>query len=366
MYHLRMVITTENNKRIQIEKNEVINISTSISAHIKQEGQSVNLPNQHLTLNQLLEGAKRILGSKMYSYHPFENNCQDFIIAILEGSNLLNETLKNFIKQDVSELATINPYLSKIASGITSLGGKFNEIIHGTGIHKHHNETYKIQSVIFDKELWSSARAKKWLKDNGYIAPNVDITNNFRRFRQLDPADFPKPQWRYTTHRIPDGIELIIVYKYNDSNRNIKGMSVKSKDKKIYISDSDSDSECHPIRSSKKSTMKGKALVHEPYLNPDYRLQDYSSPIRPYQPLDMKLQTNNTLLNNLSKQDLIELKHLLGIATDKVSKKLDVGKITKARVKQDVKDLKKLKPRNIKSRGSLESKNKNLSKYLKF
>ncbi len=367
LYHLRMVATFDDNQKLQIEKNEVINISKNVTSHSKQEGEEITI-NKPLTLKELLQGGLNKLGqSKMFSYHPFTNNCQDFIIALLEGSNLLTPELSNFIKQDVNELAHINPFISKIASSLTSLGGKFNEIMHGTGIHSRYNDNYKVQSVLFDKKIWTTTKAKKWLKENNYIASKVDKTDNFLRFRQLDPNDYTKPQWRYTTHRLADGIDLIILYKNISSNNQY--MPKKSSRSKIVLSDSDSDSDTSikSIKKSKgrglkpkngdlihididshnaknkskmegkgdlihidlgshnaknKSKMKGEALVHEPHLPADYRLQDYNEPMRQYMPLNMTLKTNNALLNNLSKSDLLELKRLLASLDNKIDSKI--------------------------------------------
>jgi hypothetical protein len=47
-----------------------------------------------------------------------------------------------------------------------------------------------------DKDLWSIAQAKKWLREHGYIAPKVDETKNLYRFRQLEPEDFVQSTYR--------------------------------------------------------------------------------------------------------------------------------------------------------------------------
>jgi hypothetical protein len=207
-----MVVTMEDNKQIQIEKNEVINLTLKIDTVKGQEEMNVNIMSP-ITLNQLLDGGKTILKDRYFSYRAFGNNCQDYQLALLKGSNLLTPQLENFIKQDVSELANINPYLKKIANAFTDLGGKFNEIIHGTGIHKKHSKSHKVQSVVFDKKHWTVKEAKKWLLENNYTASKVDRKLNTLRFRQIDPEQFNRDEWKYTTHRLPDNIELVIVYK---------------------------------------------------------------------------------------------------------------------------------------------------------
>ena len=49
-----------------------------------------------------------------------------------------------------------------------------------------------VQSVVFDKEKWSEADAKKWLKNHNMSTEKVDEKENTLRFRQKDPGDYAK------------------------------------------------------------------------------------------------------------------------------------------------------------------------------
>jgi len=230
LFHLRSVFTLEGGAKVQVEKSEVIHIGTKIHQIKGQQEKEVQLPTEPLTINQLLDGAKDILKTNMFSYDAFKNNCQDFQLAIYRGANLLSPELETFIKQDVSEIASESPFLSKLANAITGIGGKFNELIHGAGINKKHNKTHLVQSILFDKKKWKVNEAVEWLQDNNYISPKVDTTSHYLRFRQLDPKDYPKPHWHYTTHRLGNGIDLIILYRQSDKElpiTTVKGMSKK-------------------------------------------------------------------------------------------------------------------------------------------
>jgi hypothetical protein len=194
LFHLRMVLTLEDNTKIQLEKNEVINITKKIDTVKGQEEINVPITN-NLTLNELLKNGQNLLKDKFFSYRAFGNNCQDFQIALLLSNNLLTNDLSTFIKQDVDELATINPYLRKIANAFTDLGGKFNEIIEGTGINKNHSNNYKVQSIIFrkgDNTRWTITKAQKWLKENNYKGLTVDALEKTLRFRQIEPLKINK------------------------------------------------------------------------------------------------------------------------------------------------------------------------------
>jgi hypothetical protein len=385
LFHLRMVITMEDGKQIQLEKNEVINISLKVDTVKGQEELDVPIHNS-ITLTQLLEGGKTILKEKYFSYRAFGNNCQDYQIALLKGSNLLNPQLETFIKQDVSELANINPYLKKIANTFTDLGGKFNEIIHGTGIHQKHGKSHKVQSVIFDSKKWTIPKAKKWLSENNYISPKVDKKLNTLRFRQLEPELYK--EWSYTTHRLPDGIELVIIYKKSIKKETIgKGImksthTVKAKGGDLVHIDLNSHNASGKSKNEMKGDgIKGGVLELEPVpsidLSADNRhrqLVRFEHSQKPqsttFQPTTKTLKSKNKLLNNLTSEDIKDLKLLFSEAgQEEAKKKEDTAKIRKKtikRVKSEVKKVKKTKSPLSKVRGTIEGKKQALKKYKKI
>ena len=60
-------------------------------------------------------------------------------------------------------------------------------------------DTLTTQTVVFDKEEWSEADAKEWLKDHDLKASKVDETDDSFRFRQRDPGDFESGSFRTIT-----------------------------------------------------------------------------------------------------------------------------------------------------------------------
>jgi hypothetical protein len=100
LYHLSIIVDT-NIGRVKIEKNEVITLSERPTV----DGQTLDIiVNKKLTIPQLLQNAKKKMGSKYFSYNALNNNCQDFIMSILESNHLSNKASKDFIKQDVEGL----------------------------------------------------------------------------------------------------------------------------------------------------------------------------------------------------------------------------------------------------------------------
>lgn len=68
--------------------------------------------------------------------------------------------------------------------------------------------TMKVQSILFDRNLWTQQKAKKWLMNHDYIYPKIDITENFFRFRQK----VPDKNKRYRTINIGRGIEFVLMF----------------------------------------------------------------------------------------------------------------------------------------------------------
>lgn len=65
-----------------------------------------------------------------------------------------------------------------------------------------------IQTVLFDKNIWSFRKASKWLKDHDYKNyEDVDIKPNELRFRQMKPDKNRK----YYTKKLDNGIDLVFM-----------------------------------------------------------------------------------------------------------------------------------------------------------
>ena len=143
IFHLRIDITFDDNSTIALEKNEVINMYTN---PVKKEGgeqKQVERMPAGITLNKLLEGGQKLQGNKWFGYSAYNNNCQDFILALLKGSGIGTEQDYNFVKQDTSSLFKGDSFLRKFSNTVTKIGAKANEITQGSGIE----QPYKSKST---------------------------------------------------------------------------------------------------------------------------------------------------------------------------------------------------------------------------
>lgn len=166
LFHLRLDLTLSNNTKLAIEKNEVINMYTSPKKLKGAEQKIIEIVPSNLTLNKLLEGGQKIQGKNWFNYSAFNNNCQDFIVALLKGSNIGNEQDINFVKQNTESLFKGDAFLRKFANTVTDIGAKVNEITTGAGIPKRKTKQLpdEFDLLIAYKKILSNNKYNKMPK----------------------------------------------------------------------------------------------------------------------------------------------------------------------------------------------------------
>ena len=87
IYHVSMWI----NGRFNLEKLSVISLSENNPILSNSLTLDVKLNNSSLTFNKLLESTKQYMGDDKFSnYDPENNNCQVFLLGVLNGNNIGN------------------------------------------------------------------------------------------------------------------------------------------------------------------------------------------------------------------------------------------------------------------------------------
>ena len=69
------------------------------------------------------------MGDRFLPYQSASNNCQVFIMGVLDGNGLNNSERTSFVKQDTKAIFENNPALRKFANTLTDIGGYGNAII---------------------------------------------------------------------------------------------------------------------------------------------------------------------------------------------------------------------------------------------
>ena len=127
IYHLQMIFSTVKG-RVVLEKNERLNM-----AERPKETETININfNPNLTIRQIYNNGLKLAGDKLfYTYNASSNNCQNFILFLLKGSQLDTPENIAFTKQDTSTLFQKDPKLRKIANSFVKIGAIANTTMSG-------------------------------------------------------------------------------------------------------------------------------------------------------------------------------------------------------------------------------------------
>jgi hypothetical protein len=143
LFHLDLRIEIEDDTgktkkltQILLEKNEVLNAVVKPKKLKDTECVLIQNVRKPLTINQMLQGAKKIQGPKFFKYSASNNNCQDFIMALLKGVNAGSEENYKFVKQNTKELFEGLPFFRKLTNTVTDIGAAANTLIEGKSM-KH-------------------------------------------------------------------------------------------------------------------------------------------------------------------------------------------------------------------------------------
>jgi hypothetical protein len=128
-FHLFAILELADGTRLIYERNErpVLNVYTGKPS---EKAESVQASGKNIPLGDFIKKSIDAVGlDKFVRYHPLENNCQDLLISSFQANGLLTSNLREFIKQDLTELIEETPTFSKVlAEKATSLAGKAREV----------------------------------------------------------------------------------------------------------------------------------------------------------------------------------------------------------------------------------------------
>lgn len=152
LYHLFMVIRTTKGERVMFEKNEVINSALRYKIPPNTELKKIDGIPQNLSINDfLLKGLQRQGKEKFFTYSASHNNCQDFIVNLLQANNIGGNVI-SFVKQNTKELFEGLPRLRKIANTVTDVAAVADRVIQGTGEGKILSHKKYIDMVKKDRD----------------------------------------------------------------------------------------------------------------------------------------------------------------------------------------------------------------------
>jgi hypothetical protein len=234
LFHLFIILHT-NKGDVLLEKNEVINMQKGGAPKNSELIEVPRVP-AGLTVQQLVDNTAKYLGDFFIPYDASKANCQDFQMGILTSNNMLTPQLKEFVKQDTTDIFK-SPWFRKLANTVTDIAGRANVIMQGGGtelIVGGENETTgadleemlkKVKSFkgIFIKD--DEAEIRRALRKGGSVVINLNgtshwcvLANKGKSWFWFDPFGFAAPL----------EIEYIIPHDYIYSSDEIQCMKTTS------------------------------------------------------------------------------------------------------------------------------------------
>ena len=132
MFHLSLWI----NGKYNLEKNEVVYFNTKNPILNNSQVKEVkNIPTG-LTIQQLIDNTRKRMGPENFSNYDAEKlNCQNFLINVLDGSNIGDKADEDFIFQDATKIFKELPEYAKVLGKASiKIGAIFNRLIYGEGV----------------------------------------------------------------------------------------------------------------------------------------------------------------------------------------------------------------------------------------
>jgi hypothetical protein len=139
MFHLFLMGRLQNGVEFILEKNETVRLRPYSKSDVNSQTElkSVNLAGKTITNDSLFDNAINNEKDRFWAYDGLKNNCQDFVLSVLGSSGLLNDELKQFIKQNAQgiaeEINDRNPIASTIIRGTTDFASKMRRVF-GLGL----------------------------------------------------------------------------------------------------------------------------------------------------------------------------------------------------------------------------------------
>ena len=147
LFHLFIELTLDNGQKWVLEKIERINLVKENRSNKKGAEFTSSFP-VNKTVNELFINTKNKMGARFLPYQSASNNCQVFIMGVLDGNGLNNSERTSFVKQDTKSIFKNNPALRKFANTLTDIGGYANAIVQSVDLHKNTKNKKSIRDII--------------------------------------------------------------------------------------------------------------------------------------------------------------------------------------------------------------------------
>jgi len=131
MYHLRLDFSIEK-RNYMTEKTANIQFRNAIT---NEDDEVLKISNPSIKFIDFVMNTIKKMKSNYFTYDAFTNNCQNYILNVLQSNSLLTSDAKNFIYQPVDDMIKELPsYVKKFASLATKAGSYVDKGLQSLGL----------------------------------------------------------------------------------------------------------------------------------------------------------------------------------------------------------------------------------------
>ena len=134
LFHISMWIKLANGKTVLVEKNEVINMKVNPKKEKEEEVQPAGAVPAGLKFGEMLDKTQKEMGGKYFTYSARDNNCGNYIEAVLKANGMNTKETNDFIGQDAKAILKGYPRIAKALNAITDIAGRANVVMEGGGM----------------------------------------------------------------------------------------------------------------------------------------------------------------------------------------------------------------------------------------
>ncbi|NBU34244.1 hypothetical protein EBZ38_10910 [bacterium] len=137
MFHLALQLTIRKpdgtTKESKIEKLSQLNFTDDVKPERGLEVMPVPMRGS-IKVGDLIGKTEKLMGADFYKYDAFQNNCQMFVMNVLDANGLMTPEVKAFVYQPVDELLKQQPsWIHNFSRTVTNLGSITDRIFQGYG-----------------------------------------------------------------------------------------------------------------------------------------------------------------------------------------------------------------------------------------
>lgn len=136
LFHISMWVKLANGKTVLVEKNEVINMKVNPKKEKEEEVQPAGAVPSVFTFGEMLDKTQKEMGGKYFTYSARDNNCGNYIEAVLKANGMNTKETNDFIGQDAKAILKGYPRIAKALNAITDIAGRANVVMEGGGMYE--------------------------------------------------------------------------------------------------------------------------------------------------------------------------------------------------------------------------------------